>query len=530
MKRALSDDSTVLSKVARVDGELQAFDFVDSAGSVESMALDAAALACVPYLETLVNTNVGTARGDRHQRVDLPAGCTSTACRSLVLHASAVCDPHVSSLCVSDSLEKTLTLMQTADFLCLTALVHELTLLCRFQARTPEDEQKLRALVDRHPVADPIVRSLDGNTLVKAMSTDQVKVMVRSMQPGCINASQAKVFLRWLDVSGRTIEDAAEVLRPNSLVFVWVPTAPHPTGIGGPPTRDDPATIQLFPESMELLRELAKIAAGWPQFRALFFNRLAEASEDPTADEFSFAIFIPHRLWGGEYGPFANANVKDFSVDFEVGLPRFLKIIFEPLCAVASSLSLEDLKVILPWLLRSHVCCESRCGSQVADLLTLLLDRRASLFDEVVALIPLLLPSSISTNAALRNGMVARVESMLERCSFTVVQLPKIISAIRDAFQLVQLSKAEDEHTRTSLTRTFVKLILAADPAAQTDVIDVLFRVSGWVRQANVSFMSKLCPQALMKVVAALMPHLAGSEISAEVREWISNAIANDEF
>ena len=83
----------------------------------------------IPYLQRLLSTNVGTATAGRRV-VELPSGCTSTACRSLVLKASVDCDEHVRASLVSSSLDETLVLMQTADFLCLTELVAELTVWC----------------------------------------------------------------------------------------------------------------------------------------------------------------------------------------------------------------------------------------------------------------------------------------------------------------------------------------------------------------------------------------------------------------
>ena len=50
------------------------------------------------------------------------------------------------------------------------------------------------------------------------------------------------------------------------------------------------------------------------------------------------------------------------------------------------------------------------------------------------------------------------------------------------------------------------------------------------MKEVTLPFLSKLCPQAHVKVVAALMPRLTGTEISGEVRDYISKAIANDDF
>ena len=96
------------SKAARLDiegAELRVFDFVDSERrATQSIALDADALACVPYLQTLVSTGVGAAppagmaRMLTRRVVHLPPGCTSAACRSLVLKASAHLDGHVLSV------------------------------------------------------------------------------------------------------------------------------------------------------------------------------------------------------------------------------------------------------------------------------------------------------------------------------------------------------------------------------------------------------------------------------------------------
>ena len=232
--------------------------------------------------------------------------------------------------------------------------------------------------------------------------------MFDAMRPGSMNAAQVKVLVRWLQVSGRTMDEVRKVLNVPvrysypALFKVWVAREKQ---------------LVLFPEGVVLLSGLAGLAATWPDFRPYFLDISQKSSEYRSS--------------------------KSISSDSALGLPRFVTICMEPLCAISSTLSLADLNSILPWLLSARVCSEQSCGGIVAELLSRLLDGRACTYEEVVALIPLLLVPPISTNAALGRSVLGRIEGMLDHCSFSAEQLPQIMDALVPVLDgQVELSEA----------------------------------------------------------------------------------------
>eukprot|EP00316_Scyphosphaera_apsteinii_P004170 CAMPEP_0119328548 /NCGR_PEP_ID=MMETSP1333-20130426/73583_1 /TAXON_ID=418940 /ORGANISM="Scyphosphaera apsteinii, Strain RCC1455" /LENGTH=499 /DNA_ID=CAMNT_0007337429 /DNA_START=48 /DNA_END=1547 /DNA_ORIENTATION=+ len=499
MTTGVKRDASGATRETRVNGSaLQQFDFVDENGTVESLALNSNAISCIPYLHTMVTTDVGLSRAGARV-VSLPPGCSSAACRMLVLKASSQCESlHV--LLLSSSLEDTLVLMQSADFLCLTPAVPELDLLCRLQARS--DEDKLRLLVNTHPVAQPVVGKLDGTALINVMATDQVVAMVEQMKPGLINPAQLRVLLRWLRVSLRSLEDVKKVFPVHTLSrIVWVQS------------QSNQKLVELFPESIELLSEVAKIAASWPEFLSRFLAACGYATCAPGTGKHFRAL------------PREDRDDADYSTDANVGLPRFVNICIGPLCTIASCLSLDVLTTqILPFLLRPHVFSAQRCGDLVLEHLSRLLDHRSCTYQEAEKLIPVLLSTDFATNPALGSGMVERVQVMLDHYStmFTKQQLLNMLDVVNRSFDKARVAD--------QVAAVYVKLIVSAEPAAQEEAIGHLVKAGGWQSHVTLPFISKLCSEAQVKLVALLMPLLTNASIDAGVREYITNAVLNDDL
>ena len=422
-KRPATDNATP-QKAARLDNELLLFDITspdESPAAFQSVALAGDALKKVPYLDVLMNTPVGTAQLGRRQ-IKLPPGCTVEACCALIQWAVVEVTDHLRAEIEAETVDMAVALMQTADFLMLTDLLPKLSVICQRVARTPEDISRLRQHVPTSPAVESIVKSFDGNALFKAMSTEQVSTMVRALgSSGMISATQAKVLVRWLQIEGRSPDQAASALFGLCRDVIWIQISQEP--------------LKLKSGAASLLSQLSTIASCRPPL----FNTILEV------------LFKSAR---------ASSSYK-YSEDSYQGLGCFVHSCIEP--CLTGSRSMIERKKILQLLLQKHLLVSA--STAIVELLSPLLDGHQLCFQEVKMVLPMILPFNIMSDAsykgAVGQALLERARRLLDDAHrFTDQELQELLPIATSALRGAGL---HDE-----IPKFVVKLLTGAAPSVQS--------------------------------------------------------------
>ena len=499
-RSGLLDDGT-MPKVARVTDsvELCAFDFVDERSTVCSIALSMDKIRSVPYLETLVNTAVGTAE-DGLRTVHLPPGCTSAACDALVHRACTV--QYTKTAIVPPDLEAAIALLQTADFLCLSELRTELTLLCK-RLLTPENVATLRAATC--PATEAIVAALDGNALINAMTSKEIDLIASSMrQDSSVSPAQVKVLLCWLRASARTEAEAKSILHKlqHSLpTLLW--------------TREDPQLeFTLSPEWEHVVADLAALAVSQSSLMQPIFQCLAARAKSKTNLPITW-------LSDDKAAPRIISRNKS-------GLPHFIRVWFEPVLTVAGQLHITELTIVLQCLVSQDFMNSVRCSAIVFEMLSTLLDTRQYSFEDAVVILPCILAVHVAEFPHVHEPLIARVKHLIDACTLAEEHWPHVLTLLSSKFLRTAKLQKQD------LAKLVVDLLMDAEPVGQVQIVRFMRKellAGAWAKLIQMPLLSRLCPEAQVNVIAGLVPHLTTPDlVDVGVREHISKEIMHGEF
>lgn len=181
----------------------------DESGETRSHDSSSEAACKIPYLQTMLSTQLGTEGvGANSCAVLLPKGCTSQAFVSLLKRVDASGDD-LRTHWVATA-EASVALICTADFLMLTDLIPELVRHCRYVLKSPADVKLFLVLRIMHPDVSTLAKDLRNGPLAGAITVHQAQSILRDMSSDFASVSfsaQAAALSKWLSHPDRTIED-----------------------------------------------------------------------------------------------------------------------------------------------------------------------------------------------------------------------------------------------------------------------------------------------------------------------------------
>lgn len=193
----------------------------DDSGDHINLATSTESACKVPYLQTMLNTQVGNASAMTHE-IALPTGCSVNAFASLLKRVDA--DGTDLRLSWVANAAASVALICTADFLLLKDLMPELARHCRQVTKSPSDVKLLLTLRITHSDVMSLVRDLRQGQLGGTITTQQVQYILKDMSLDYESVSfciQAMALVQWLRHPDRTTDDLQRFVSAFEAQTLW---------------------------------------------------------------------------------------------------------------------------------------------------------------------------------------------------------------------------------------------------------------------------------------------------------------------
>ena len=344
-----------------------------------------------------------------------------------------------------------------------------------------------------------------------------------------LDESQIKTLTRWLQVGTRAKGDVKSVLKA---LQSW------DTGDGIlAPVSDYHST--LSPLQRTLLSELATVAVNRPALAKYVFEALTAAVTHLRHTSNTRAAYRTRDL--SETAESTNIYEDTMESTFR---QQVLHACCEPICGL-ENISHKEVAMVLSFVVNEFFLKYEPCATSTMEMISRLFAGRPSSKAQLMLVLPLLLPTRNSGHerSSLPGHVEAAVEQLAARllveCEWTGEELleavPNITQAIGDASNLAYnwYRSQRCDYYSASLLEAFLKVLADVEPETQVCCLEVAFgtrlHAACTCNRFTLATVLKLCPEAQAHVFAAVMPGLSNS-VAADVREYLSNAILQDEL
>lgn len=193
----------------------------DDGGGLQNIETDTEVANKVPYLHTMLTTEVGDVSAQTHE-ICLPRGCTARAFASLLKRIDTY-GHDLQFSWIADA-SASVALICVADFLMLADIIPELVSHCRCVVKSASDIKLLAVLKVVHPAVMKLVQDVRNGPLAGAITIQQAIGMLVDMENDndCVCFSvQAVALGQWLLHPDRTNEDLAAFCGGFSHLLIW---------------------------------------------------------------------------------------------------------------------------------------------------------------------------------------------------------------------------------------------------------------------------------------------------------------------